>query len=79
MPMDKAKEEDWGTEADGSRSAEYCAMCYTDGAFISPDMTKEQMMEVSAKGWSDFDPNVSYDKALEECTKIIPTLKRWQA
>lgn len=78
MPMDKATDEQWGTDADGSRSNEYCAVCYNNGSFISPDMTMEQMIEISAKGWSDSDPSVSFDQALEECKKILPMMKRWQ-
>jgi hypothetical protein len=32
-----------GTNADGSRSDEYCSYCYADGRFIQPDMTIDEM------------------------------------
>ena len=33
MPLTKA--EDFGMEAGGSRSDEYCQLCYRDGAFLA--------------------------------------------
>jgi hypothetical protein len=33
-----------GTEANGSKSTEYCSHCYRNGAFTSPAMTVEQMV-----------------------------------
>ncbi len=76
MPL--SEESHFGTNADGSRSEEYCTLCYRGGAFITPDMTLEAMIEISAKGWSDSDPNVSYEEALRVSRTNIPTLKRWQ-
>jgi NAD-dependent SIR2 family protein deacetylase len=32
-----------GTEKDGSKSLSYCSKCYTDGAFINPNMTLAEM------------------------------------
>ena len=76
MPM--ARGEDFGTEADGGKSAEYCVYCYQKGAFTDPGMTMEEMIEVSARGWADHDPNTSYEQALEATKKSTPTLKRWR-
>lgn len=78
MPMAEAKDEDFGTNADGSKNEEYCSYCYQKGAFTDPDITLEKMIETSAKGWSDHDPSVSYEEALAVAKKNIPTLKRWQ-
>jgi hypothetical protein len=78
MPMAEAKDEDFGTNADGSENEEYCALCYQKGAFTDPDITLEKMIKTSAKGWSDEDPSVSYEEALAVAKKNIPTLKRWQ-
>jgi hypothetical protein len=78
MPMAEAKDEDFGTNADGSKNEEYCALCYQKGAFTDPDITLEKMIKTSAKGWSDEDPSVSYEEALAVAKKNIPTLKRWQ-
>jgi len=78
MPMAEAKEEDWGTNADGSRSTEYCSFCYKDGKFTEPNITLQEMIEKSAKGWSDYDPDVSYEKALAVCQEMLPKLSRWK-
>ncbi len=78
MPMAAAKDEEYGTNADGSKNDEYCSYCYQKGAFTVPEMTLEQMIETASKGWSDQDPSVSYEQALEVSKQHIPTLKRWQ-
>jgi len=72
------KEEDKGTNADGTRNEEYCNMCFIDGKFIQPEITMEGMIELAAKGLSEFDPNMSYEQAKEYVSKIIPQLKRWK-
>jgi len=72
------KEEDKGTNADGTRNEEYCIMCFKDGKFIQPDITMEGMIELAAKGLSEFDPNMSYEQAREYVSKVIPQLKRWK-
>jgi hypothetical protein len=43
MPLSKDPEKG-GTEADRSKSLEYCSYCYKDGKFWQPDMTKEEMI-----------------------------------
>jgi len=72
------KEEDKGTNADGTRNEEYCSMCFNDGKFIQSDITMEGMIELAAKGLSEFDPNMSYGQAKEYVSKVIPQLKRWK-
>ncbi len=32
-----------GTNADGSKSAMYCSLCYEKGAFVQPNMTAPEM------------------------------------
>ena len=71
------KEEDKGTNADGTRN-EYCSMCFKDGKIIQSDITMEGMIELAAKGLSEFDPNMSYGQAKEYVSKVIPQLKRWK-
>ncbi len=78
MPMAVAKEENFGTNADGSKTSEFCSYCYQKGAFTEPDITMEKMIETAAKGWADHDPNVSYEEALAVAKKNIPTLTRWK-
>ena len=67
-----------GTETDGSKSEEYCIYCYRDGEFTQPDATLEQMIEISAKGWSDQDPSVTYEQAKTQMEKVLPYLERWR-
>jgi len=65
-------------EADGSKSERYCAYCYKDGEFIQPDATLEQMIDISAKGWSSQDPSVTYDQAKAQLGNFLPHLERWR-
>ncbi len=43
MPM--RKEGDFGTEADGALSKDYCTHCYRNGAFTDPGITIDEMAE----------------------------------
>jgi hypothetical protein len=74
MPL--VKDEDFGTNADGSKSEEYCHYCYQNGEFTKPDMTKEEMTELLA-GMSD-KMGMTPEQAREMATTVLPTLKRWQ-
>ena len=67
----------FGNEADGSKSEKYCVYCYKDGKFTQPDATLEQMIEISAKGWSDQDPNITYEQAMTQMAAVLPHLERW--
>lgn len=74
MPMTKPS--DFGTNADGSQSTEYCIFCYKSGKFTDEGITMEQKIEknvaiAKGMGWPE-------DKAREMATTIIPTLKRWR-
>ena len=71
-------EEDKGTNADGTKNEEYCYMCYMNGEFTQPDISLEEMIELSAKGWSEADPNISYEEAKKQLSQMIPQLKRWR-
>ncbi len=39
-------EDDFGTEADGALSDDYCTHCYQNGAFTEPDITIDGMAKV---------------------------------
>jgi hypothetical protein len=67
-----------GTEADGSKSQKYCVYCYKDGEFTQPDATLEGMIEISARGWADQDPSVTYEQAKSQLEKVVPYLERWR-
>ena len=73
MPLSK-DQKGGGTEADGSKSTEYCSHCYQNGAFTQPDMTVDGMISlVKGKLKEMYIPSflASY------FTKDIPKLKRW--
>jgi Putative zinc ribbon domain len=74
MPM-KKDPRNGGTNADGSKSPEYCRYCYVNGAFTSPEIDTPQAMQRFCIG------------KLKEMgmprfvawffTRSIPRLKRW--
>ncbi len=75
MPMHKP--EDFGIEANGIRSNDYCTYCYQEGAFVQPDITREGMI--------DFCTNILMEKGImpkEQASimlkQTIPNLKRWK-
>jgi hypothetical protein len=70
--------EDFGTEPDGSKSEKYCTYCYQNGEYTYPDITLEEMIEFSAKGWSDQDQNVTLEQARTQLKEILPHLERWR-
>jgi hypothetical protein len=74
MPM--VKDEDFGTNVDGSKNQEYCRYCFRNGKFTDPDITKEQMIE-KLVGMSDR-MGMTREEAKKMADKVIPTLKRWQ-
>ena len=66
-----------GTESDGSRSADYCNVCYVDGKFTNPDTTLEEQIEsIAAVMTKNF--GFAPEDALEQCKAGIPNLKRWK-
>ena len=73
MPLSKDAQ-GGGTQADGTKSAEYCSHCYISGKFTAPDITAEQMVQfVQAKLKEMHIPGF----LAKRFTKDIPTLKRW--
>jgi len=75
MPM--VRDEDFGTEKDGSKSADYCCYCYRDGEFINPDMTLEEMIEFCSKKMEELGV-MTYDEARKMNEQFLPILKRWE-
>jgi len=71
------KEEDKGTNADGTRNEEYCCYCYKDGKFTNPDMDVEGMIEHVTKIAVE-KMNISEEKARNIAREVIPRLKRWK-
>ena len=76
MPMGET-DEMYGTESDGSKSADYCHYCYDKGAFTDPNSTLEAMIDTVAEVMvKDF--GFSPEDAKAQCNAGIPNLKRWK-
>ena len=75
MPLSK-DEKGGGTEADGSKSMEYCSHCFLNGKYTEPDLTMDQMTgKVLDKMKQMYIPGF----VAKSFTKDIPNLKRWTA
>ncbi|MDV2482443.1 hypothetical protein F8E02_10615 [Methanoculleus sp. Wushi-C6] len=75
MPL--ARDDDAGSEADGSPSEAYCAYCYRDGAFTEPDLTREQAVVKYAPMMAE-NLGMPLDKAQEMVGYYLSTLPRWR-
>lgn len=74
MPM--KRNEDFGTNRDGSKNKEYCKFCFKEGQFTDEGITMAQKIEKNimiAKRMG-----IPEDQAKQMAEKVIPTLKRWQ-
>lgn len=74
MPM--SAPETFGTEADGSKSEDYCCYCRKGGAFTW-DCTMEEMAEFCAK--AEGQPQMGTpEETKAKLLEWFPTLKRWK-
>lgn len=67
-----------GTDADGSRTDEYCSFCFQNGEFTNPTQTLEDMINSSIENMTA-DLNMPRERAAELANSFIPTLRRWQS
>lgn len=78
MPLQK--EQNFGTNKDGSYNQEYCCYCYQNGAFTS-DCTMEEMIEHCISFLEELnkgnDTRFTKEQTLAEMKKNFPTLRRW--
>jgi len=63
-----------GTEADGTKSAEYCSHCYQNGHFTDADITVDEMVE-SVRGKLQ-EMNLP-EPAVESLAVGVRKLSRW--
>lgn len=75
MPMETP--EMFGTNADGSRSEEYCTYCFQNGAFTDPDVTMQEMIDTCVS-FMVRDNIMPEAEAREMMTQYLPALKRWK-
>ena len=66
-----------GTEADGSKSADYCKYCYDHGDFTAKGMTMDEFIEATAPMEAKA-LGVSLDEAVSLMATLLPHLKRWR-
>ena len=70
-----------GTNADQSKSEDYCIYCYKDGAFTG-DFTMEEMAEYCSMFVEEYNKNTGKNLTAceykQELLKFFPTLKRWR-
>ena len=76
MPLGEEKEL-YGTEADGSYSADYCIYCYRDGDFTA-DITLEEMVNSCLPFILQAHPKMLPAKARAIMTAALSRLKRWK-
>lgn len=71
-----------GTNADGSKSLEYCMYCYKDGAFTG-DFDMEEMVEFCSQFVEQYNKdsgqNLTREAYKEFLRQYYPQLKRWKA
>ena len=79
MPL--MKDEDFGTNADGSVNQDYCRYCYQDGKFLQ-DCTMEEMIEHCSQFVDEVNKQMPKPLTREEYKKMLrgyfPQLKRWR-
>ena len=65
----------FGTEADGSTTREYCIYCYKEGMFQQPNITLEGMIEMCTTILRE--EGTDEDSARAMLRNQLPFLKRW--
>lgn len=76
MPFTKA--EDFGTTAEGFRQNDYCQFCFSDGKFLEPESTLDEMInQVVPRTVAATGMKAATVRYLTELT--LPLLKRWRA
>jgi hypothetical protein len=76
MPMEKP--EDFGTNADGSKSEDYCYFCFQNGKFTDPNITMEAMIDKVA-GFMVAQMKIPEAQAKGMAKYFIPKLERWRS
>lgn len=74
MPMQK--NEDFGTNTDGSKNEDYCHFCYKDGKFTDEGITMEEKISKNIEMAKKM--GVPEERAREVANNTIPKLKRWK-
>ena len=76
MPIEESAG-NFGTEADGSASDEYCSFCFRDGEFTNPHQTVDGMV-ASSVDFMTANLGFTVAEATELSNNGIRKLRRWQ-
>lgn len=74
MPL--GNEDDFGTNANGSISEEYCFHCFQNGEFLDEGITLQEKIEKNVKFAVQI--GMSEAEARKMASNILPNLKRWK-
>jgi hypothetical protein len=74
MPIDNAEMQ--GTEKDGTKSNVYCKYCYQQGAFVSPNMTLDEMKTIVKE---QMEKRHIDSHVIGMAISSLPHLKRWKS
>jgi hypothetical protein len=75
MPL--GKDEDFGTNVDGSKNNDYCAYCYKDGKFTQ-NLTMDAMIDRCVPFMVKANQDMTEEKARKSMEEWFPKLKRWK-
>jgi hypothetical protein len=73
MPLEK--EDDFGTNTNGSNSEEYCFHCFQTGKFLDEGITLQEKIEKNVQFAVQI--GMSEAEARKMASDILPNLKRW--
>jgi len=74
MPLQK--DEDFGTNASGSKSEEYCFHCFQNGKFLDEGITLPQKINKNVRFAVQM--GMSEIEARKMASEVLPKLKRWK-
>ena len=77
VPMGQT-DELYGTEADCTKSRDYCKYCYENGVFTA-QCTMEEMIDFCVQPMLENVPGMTEAGARAMMNEHFPQLKRWQA
>lgn len=72
MPMQDVS----GSEANGSKSEDYCKYCYENGNFTFHGSMAE-MIEICVPHMVEANPDMNPEQARQMMSQFFPSLKRW--
>ena len=74
MPL--RKDEDFGTNAGGNKSQEYCFHCFQKGKFLDEGITLQEKIDKNVKFAVKM--GMSEAEARKFASNVLPKLKRWK-